>query len=109
MVLAFQCALTEAALVEVGKGCGKTLTECGLWGSYNLSKLEKSGISFPLLRDLVLEKVVSSATPDSTANEAENNARLLKRVAPNLESFVIIVKDSFAREVRTQVDVLINE
>jgi hypothetical protein len=109
LVLEFQCALTEAALVEVGKGCGKTLTECGLWGSYNLSNLEKSGISFPLLRDLVLEKVVSSATPDSTANEAANNARLLKRVAPNLESFIIIVRDSFAREVRTRVNVLINE
>jgi hypothetical protein len=101
--LAFPCALTETALVEVGKNCGRTLIECELWGSYNLSNLEEGGISFPLLEDLVLETVVSSM-PDSTTGEAENNARLLIRAAPHLQSFDIMVEDSFANVVMDFVD-----
>jgi hypothetical protein len=85
--LEFQCALTEAALVEVGKGCGGALTRCQLWGSYNLSNLEESDISFPLLQELILGKLVSSASPENAARQAENIDRLLKRVAPNLEYF----------------------
>ena len=91
--LEFQCALTEAALVEVGKGCGRMLTKCQLGGSYNLSNLEESDISFPLLRELMLGKLDS---PDSTAREAENIARLLKSVAPNLECFEVMVEDSIS-------------
>jgi hypothetical protein len=91
--LEFQCTLTEAALVEVGKGCGRTLIRCQLLGSYNLSNLEDSDILFPLLQELVLGKVVSSASPDSIAREAENITRLLKRVAPNLKCFDVMVED----------------
>jgi hypothetical protein len=94
--LEFQCALTEAALVEVGKGCGRALTKCQLGGSYNLSNLEESDISFPLLQELMLGKLVSSDSPDSTAREAENIARLLKSVAPNLECFEVMVEDSIS-------------
>jgi hypothetical protein len=94
LVLAFHCALTEAALVEVGKSCGQTLTKCELWGSYNISNLEESDISFPLLQELVLGTVVSPDAPDSTANETADNARLLMRIAPNLESFDIMDEDS---------------
>ena len=94
--LEFQCALTEAALVEVGKGCGRALTKCQLGGSYNLSNLEESDISFPLLQELMLGKLVSSGSPDSTAREAENIARQIKRVAPNLECFEVMVEDSIS-------------
>ncbi|KAN0087353.1 hypothetical protein V8E54_001041 [Elaphomyces granulatus] len=85
--LEFECALTEAALVEVGKGCGGALTKCQLWGSYNLLTLEESDISFPLLQELILGKLVSSASPENAAKQAENIDRLLKRVAPNLGYF----------------------
>jgi hypothetical protein len=110
LVLAFchrdWCAVTEAALVEVAKHCGRTLTKCELPGSYNLSNLEESDISFPLLTDLCLEKVVSSTTPDSSEllkAAAANNARFLKRVAPNLEYITVMANDSFGIEVEAQV------
>jgi hypothetical protein len=93
LVLDFKYALTEDALIEVGKGCGRTLTQCQLWGSYNLSNLEGNDISFPLLQDLTLGKLVSSVSPDSTAREAEKITRLLKRVAPNLEYLDVRVED----------------
>lgn len=90
--LALQCALTEVALTEVGKSCGRTLVACELWGRYNLSRLEGNGTLFPALEELVLGEIVSSAPPDQTA-------RLLKRFAPNLTSFESISEESFAQAV----------
>jgi hypothetical protein len=77
------------------RGCGGALTKYQLWGSYNLSNLEESDISFPLLQELVLEILVSSASPDNAAREAENIDRLLKRVAPNLEYFNVMDSSNF--------------
>jgi hypothetical protein len=50
-------------------------------------------MSFPLPQDLTLGKLVSSVSPDSTAREAQNITRLLKRVAPNLECLDVGVED----------------
>jgi hypothetical protein len=51
--LEFQCALT---LIEVRKGCGRSLTQCRLWGSHNLSNLEKVTYRSFCCRSLFLKK-----------------------------------------------------
>jgi hypothetical protein len=104
LTLAFQCTLTEAALVEIGRICGRTLTECMIWGSYNLSNLEESDISFPLLKELSLGKVVPSGIPDDIATEAANNVRFLRRVVPNLETVHFEVEDSFSIEISSEIN-----
>jgi len=70
-----------------------------IWGSYNLSNLEKSDISFPLLEELFLGEAVPSGTPDDIATEVTNNVQFLRRVAPNLEGLYLNVEDSFSIEL----------
>ena len=76
------------------------MTDCELWGSYDLQNLEGSGVSFPLLRDLVLEELVPPAE-GNTDRQATNAARLVKELAPNLDSFDVVAEDSFAALVCT--------
>ena len=78
-----------------------------IWGSYNLSNLEESDISFPLLKELSLGKVVPSGIPDDIATEAANNVRLLRRVAPNLEAVYFKVEDSFSIELSREISLMI--
>ncbi|KAI5865200.1 hypothetical protein GGS23DRAFT_558134 [Durotheca rogersii] len=98
--LAFECSLTEAALIELGQKCGSEMTDCELWGSYALQNLEGSGVSFPLLLDLVLGKLVPPAS-GNTDSQAANAARLVKELAPSLSFFDVVAEDSFATLVDT--------
>ncbi|KAI1655465.1 hypothetical protein F4813DRAFT_391601 [Daldinia decipiens] len=98
--LAFECSLTEAALIELGRKCGSRMTDCELWGSYDLQNLEGSGVFFPVLQDLVLGKLMPPAS-DNTDSQAANAARLVKEMAPNLSSFAVLTEDSFATLVDT--------
>ena len=54
-----------------------------------------------MLQEFGIGKVASSAAPDSIniTIEAANNARLLTRISPNLESFDVIAENSFGRVV----------
>ena len=85
--LPFQCGLTEEALRRLGKSCGGTLVECELWGRYNLLSLEGEGVLFPVLEELTLGEVVSSAALDQIMGEAGKVAALLKKCAPKLQRF----------------------
>ncbi|KAI1371606.1 hypothetical protein F4677DRAFT_304878 [Hypoxylon crocopeplum] len=106
--LAFECQLTEAALVETSKSCGTTLTELEIGGSYDLRKLEGL-VLFPRLRSLGLGKLVSTATDMMvTKEEAVRTARLLKRIAPDLEDFNVISEDLFDDMVEKSWKELVN-
>ncbi|KAI1084545.1 hypothetical protein F5B20DRAFT_522096 [Whalleya microplaca] len=95
--LAFKCDWTEEALVEASQGCGTTLVECELRGSYDLLKLEERNIAFPQLRSLELEKLTStSGAADELVTKAATITQLLKRIAPKLEYFNVKSGDSFA-------------
>ena len=95
--LAFPCSLTEAALTGLGQRCGGGgMTDCALWGCYDLRNLEGSGVSFPLLRDLVLGELVPPPADGNMDRRAINAARLVKELAPNLDSFDVVAEDSFA-------------
>ncbi|KAI0884570.1 uncharacterized protein GGS22DRAFT_163814 [Annulohypoxylon maeteangense] len=98
--LAFQCSLSEAALVELSQTCGGVMTNCELWGSYALHNLEGTGVSLPALQELVLGKLVPP-TPDGTNDQAVRAARVVKEMAPNLESFDVISEDPFSTLVQT--------
>lgn len=98
--LAFECSLTEAALIELGHERGSSMTDCELWGSYALRNLRGSDVSFPVLRDLVLGKLVPPAFGD-TKSEAASAARVVKGLAPNLTSFDVVTGDAFASLVDT--------
>ncbi|KAI0846944.1 hypothetical protein F5Y00DRAFT_263966 [Daldinia vernicosa] len=93
--LAFECSLTEAALIELGRNCGSHMADCELWGSYALQNLEGSGVFFPVLRDLVLGRLVPPASGNANS-QAVNAARLMKELAPNLNSFDVVTEDSFS-------------
>ncbi|KAI1802528.1 hypothetical protein F4811DRAFT_563183 [Daldinia bambusicola] len=83
--LMFSCRLTESALVEAARHCGASLEELKLFGTYNLVNLVGSDVSFPQLTFLEVVYLMSSRA--DKAAEAADIARLLKKMAPQLEYF----------------------
>lgn len=79
--------LTEFALVETAKRRGKALEHFEFWGPVDMRRLEKSGVSFPLMKSLVIGSMVSpfdTEFKDEMAAEAAYVVRLLRRIAPML-------------------------
>lgn len=98
--LGFQCTLTEEALIGLGKYCGGTLVECELWGTFNLAGLDSEGVLFPVLKELTVEKIVStSASPNQITDDAGKIAGVLHRCAPRLEFFESMDESLFDQAV----------
>jgi hypothetical protein len=87
-------------LRAIGKYCGRTLVECTLGGTCQLSNLDagtEDGVLFPMLKDLNVGNIVRGSLTENTAEEI---AEVVRRCAPRLEFFETIEENEFGEEVK---------